>query len=190
MPPPKALDADIAALGLHIQRDSRDSQYYPLEGSLLDFTVNFFNEDFGGDYNYRQSKFGFNKYVALSPRQVIAVRFSGCHTAGDAPFFGFCALGNAEDIRGYKVGQYRDRNFLATQAEYRLQLPWRFGLVAFGGLGEVAESLGKFNSKNIRPSAGGGVRFMLATENKINLRFDYAVGEESTAWYVGLMEAF
>lgn len=190
LPPPKALNADIAAIGFRIQRDSRDSQYYPLEGSLLDFKANFFDESFGGDYNYQQVKIGFNKYVALSPRQVLAMRFSSCHTGGDAPFFGDCALGNSEDIRGYPAGRYRDRHFLATQAEYRLQLPWRFGLVGFGGLGEVAESFGKFNAKNIRPSAGGGVRFMLASENKINLRFDFAVGEDSTAWYVGLMEAF
>jgi hypothetical protein len=118
-------------------------------------------------------------------RITIAYRHSG-----DAPFFGLCALGKSEDIRGYEVGRYLDRNFLATQAEYRLQLPRRFGLVAFGGLGEVAESFGRFNARNLRPSFGAGMRFMLASRSKINLRFDYAVGRDSSAWYVGLMEAF
>jgi hypothetical protein len=45
---------------------------------------------------------------------------------------------------------------IATQLEYRLAWPWRFGIVIFGGLGEVAPSVGEFTSKNILPAGGGG----------------------------------
>jgi len=38
-------------------------------------------------------------------------------------------------LRGYTAGKYFTRYTLATQLEYRLVLPKRFGLVAFGGLG-------------------------------------------------------
>jgi hypothetical protein len=49
------------------------------------------------------------------------------------------------------AGQYIDRDMIATQLEYRLELPWRFGIVAFGGLGEVAPSVSKFRYQSLLP---------------------------------------
>jgi len=121
---------------------------------------------------------------------VLALRAYGRFTAGRVPFFDLCLFGAGSDLRGYTAGQYRDRMMLAAQAEYRLELPKRFGLVAFAGVGEVAPSLGEFNTKDLLPSAGGGLRYTIATKNHVNLRLDYAVGKDSTALYFGVGEAF
>jgi hypothetical protein len=51
---------------------------------------------------------------------------------------------------------------LATHAEYRVTLPWRFGMVAFGGLGEVAPGLGEFQFDHLLPAGGGGLRFKIS----------------------------
>ena len=79
---------------------------------------------------------------------------------------------------------------LAAQAEYRLELPKRFGLVAFAGVGEVARALDDFNMQNLLPSVGAGLRYTLAKQNHINLRLDFAVGRDSQAFYVSIGEAF
>ena len=51
----------------------------------------------------------------------------------------------------------------ATQLEYRLVLPWRFGLVGFGGIGDVIPGSSQiFRSENFQPAGGGGVRFLLS----------------------------
>jgi hypothetical protein len=76
------------------------------------------------------------------------------------------------------------------QAEYRRELPWRLGAVVYFGLGEVAPGFGEFTGKAILPGGGIGVRFMLAKQDHLNVRADYAWGRDSTAFYVGLLEAF
>lgn len=47
------------------------------------------------------------------------------------------------------------------QAEYRRSLKGRFGLVAFGGLGGVAERWNAFRSDQLLPAAGASLRFTL-----------------------------
>ena len=66
----------------------------------------------------------------------------------------------------------------------------RWGMVVFGGLGQVAPGLFDFTSNNLIPSIGLGGRFLVATENRINVRVDYAWGEDSQALYISVGEAF
>ena len=95
-----------------------------------------------------------------------------------------------QDIRGYPTGQYRDRRLLTAQAEYRLVWWKRFGLVAFGGWGEVARTFDAFTWDDALPSGGAGIRFRLTRQNTMNLRADYAWGRRSDALYVSVGEAF
>jgi hypothetical protein len=62
------------------------------------------------------------------------------------------------------AGQYIDRQVIATQLKYRLALPRRWGIVAFGGLGTVAPSLGEFRYSNILPTAGGRSEIQIELE--------------------------
>jgi hypothetical protein len=80
---------------------------------------------------------------------------------------------------------------VSTQLEYRLELPKRFGVVAFGGIGEVVPSGDQlFNGKNFLPGGGGGVRFLLNKKYHVNLRADAAIGKNSHTWAMGVGEAF
>jgi len=109
---------------------------------------------------------------------------------GDVPFHDLCMLGKSEDIRGYAVGKHQNRRMIAGQVEYRRELFWRFGAVAYFGAGSVAPSFSDFRADDILPGGGIGVRFTLAKENHINLRVDYAWGKDSMAFYVGIGESF
>jgi len=184
------LKSTTSAIGFHLQRDLRDSQFYPTMGSLTDVVGDFFQGTFGSDFSYQTYTFAFNKYSGLSPRQVIAFRVFGCGTSGHVPFYDLCLLGMHNDVRGYKTGQYRDNLMLTAQAEYRLELPKRFGLAAFFGLGEVAPVLGDFNNDNLKPAGGAGIRYTLAKKNHVNLRVDYAAGLQGGGVYMGVTEAF
>jgi hypothetical protein len=94
-----------------------------------------------------------------------------------------------QGIRGYTAGRYLDRYMLATQLEYRLALPWRFGVVGFGGVGAVAPGGVSFRSNQWLP-AGTGVRYMLSKKYHVNLRTDFAWGKDNFTWAVGVGEAF
>jgi len=47
------LESTTVALGFHVQRDLRNSTFYPTKGSLLDFTGDFFDEALGSRRQYR-----------------------------------------------------------------------------------------------------------------------------------------
>jgi hypothetical protein len=79
---------------------------------------------------------------------------------------------------------------VATQIEYRLTLPLRFGVVAFAGLGEVGPRFGAFNYDDLLPSIGFGPRFQLSTKYHVNLRADFAQGKNGRTFSMGLGEAF
>ncbi len=135
-PPDLGVDTSISALGLRLNRDSRPNRFYPTLGTLFDFTSTFFSEALGSKYSFQSYRSTFNYYRSFGSKQVFAYNLFLCATAGNAPFYGECVFGTNNELRGYVAGQYIDRDMIATQLEYRLELPWRFGMVAFGGLGD------------------------------------------------------
>jgi hypothetical protein len=188
--PTADLHLQTASLGPHVERDTRSNQFYPRSGSWFDFVAAFAGEGIGGRRNYQQYQASFSSYPSLSPRQVLAWKINSCFADGDVPFYDLCLLGQYQDIRGYQTGQYRDGAMLTAQAEYRLEVWKKIGLVVFGGAGEVAESLGKLSGHGILPSGGAGLRYRLTDDNHVNLRADYAWGKNSSALYVSIAEAF
>ena len=113
-----------------------------------------------------------------------------CGTGGQPPFYGDCIYGTNNELRGYQAGRYLDRYMFATQLEYRLVLPWRLGLVGFGGFGAVAPGVDKFRSDQLLPAGGMGTRFLLSKKYHVNLRTDFAWGKDAFTWGVGVAEAF
>jgi outer membrane protein assembly factor BamA len=180
----------VAALGLHLERETRDSQFYPRSGSIFDTKIYFSDKNVGALFTYQDYEISFQQYFGFGKRQVLAYRVKVCAVNGHAPFFALCSIGNSADLRGYPMGRFRDRRMLVGQAEYRREIWWRFGVTAFAGAGQVAPTFSGFNGSSTRPGGGVGLRFALAPKNHINLRVDFSVGQGSHAWYVGIGEAF
>jgi outer membrane translocation and assembly module TamA len=197
-PPPRDRDVKLAALGLRIQTDSRDSTFYPRRGKLFDLNADFYEPAFGGTRTYQSYKAFFNAFLSTGERGVLGVRGSLCDVRGDAPVYALCLFGMQGDLRGYEVGRYIDRTMWSAQAEYRWRLPEslgsffaRFGLVAFAGVGEVAPSFSDLSSHDLLPGGGVGIRYLLSRQNPINFRIDYAWGKAGNKGvHVGVGEAF
>jgi outer membrane protein assembly factor BamA len=195
--PERDLEEVSASLGLHVQGDSRDSTFNPSRGVLADLRTDFYDPAFGSTRTYQSYSASGNLYLAAGARQILAVRLSACAAHGDVPTYALCLFGSHNDLRGYDIGRYRDRAMFATQAEYRLSLPeslgffGKFGFVAFAGVGEVAPSFSNLNSDELLPGGGAGIRFLVARQNRINFRIDYAWGKAgSRGLYIGVGEAF
>jgi hypothetical protein len=120
----------------------------------------------------------------------LALGFTGCFTSGDVPYYDLCAFGQKSNLRGYVAGQYRDRNMVSAQLEYRGQFYGRWGLVGFAGVGEVAPSVDELDGEDLLPSYGGGVRLMVSRKQRLNVGIDYAVGKDDYAFYLRYGEAF
>jgi hypothetical protein len=191
LPPDIGLRTALTALGFIVNLDTRTNQFYPAGGMLVDFTSDFFSQGLGSKYSFQSYKFTFNKYLAFGERHVLGYNFFECSTGGHPPFYGNCIYGTNNELRGYVAGRYLDRHMVATQLEYRLSLPMRLGIVAFGGAGEVIPGGNQnFRRKTFLPSGGAGGRFQLSKKYHVNLRVDYAQGKDGHTWSIGVGEAF
>jgi hypothetical protein len=63
-------------------------------------------------------------------------------------------------------------------------------MAVFGGVGEVAPSLGEFQSDHLLPAGGGGLRFKISKKYKLNVRLDFAQGKDGHTFSMGIGEAF
>jgi hypothetical protein len=90
--------------------------------------------------------------------------------SGRVPFYDLRLYGTMNDLRGYTAGRFQDRRMFPTQGEYRVELPKRFGLVAFGGFGGGARDYNEFRSDELLPAAGAGGRFRITKESHVNFR--------------------
>src|SRR5580704_4983076 len=194
IPPEVGLHSNLTSLGARLTRDTRPNHFYPLGGTFFTFTSDFFSQALGSKYSFQSYKTQFDKFWSLSPRQVLAYDADFCATGGAPPFYGNCIYGTNNELRGYVAGKYFTRYTLATQLEYRLVLPKRFGLVVFGGLGGTipggSQPLQRVQSGHFLPAGGGGLRYELSKKYHVNLRADIAQGRDGHTFGMGVGEAF
>lgn len=184
------LQSKSVALGIHVQRDKRDSSFYPTKGSLFNLTGDFFGKALGSAREYQTYKITYNGYREIKPKQILAYQAMACSATGSVPFYDLCFFGANSDLRGYTSGQFQNRRMFATQAEYRIELRKRIGVVAFGGVGGVARRLNEFRSDFLLPAGGVGLRFNLDKKDHINYRIDWAIGRAGHTLSIGIGEAF
>jgi hypothetical protein len=190
IPSDVGLRTNLRAVGLEVLRDSRPNRFYPLSGSYVNFTSNFFAKNLGSKYSFQSYNFTFSKYVSLDGKQVLAYNAFACATGGKPPFYGNCIYGTDNQLRGYTAGRFLDRYMMTTQLEYRLVLPWRLGLVGFGGLGGVIPGEDQLRTKQFLPAGGTGIRFLMSKKFHVNLRTDFAWGKDNFTWSMSMGEAF
>ena len=191
IPPDAGLHTNLVAIGAKVTRDTTPNRFYPVDGTKFSFTSDFFSQSLGSKYSFQSYKTEFDKYWSLSAKQVLAYDAYLCATGGTPPFYGNCIYGTGNELRGYTAGQYFDRYMAATQLEYRLVLPKRFGLVAFGGIGGVrAGDEQLLQSSHFLPDIGAGVRFMVSKKYHVNMRADYGQGTNGHTFGLGVLEAF
>jgi len=191
LPSDLGIHTTLRALGIRVVRDTRPDHFYPVTGSKVEFTADFFSEALGSKYTFQRYKFNYDKFVSLAKNQVLAYDLYICDTGGQPPFYASCIYGTASELRGYTAGRYIDRHMFATQLEYRLSLPKRFGLAGFAGVGEVVPGASQIlRSNHLLPAVGGGPRFVMSSKYHVNLRADFARGKDSWTWSMGVGEAF
>jgi hypothetical protein len=192
LPPDIGVDTTLTAIGVLVTRDTSSNRFYPTNGTYFSFTSNFFSKSLGSHYSFQTYRTSFAKYWGLAQKHVLAYNAFFCATGGEPPFYGNCIYGNSNQLRGYVAGKYFDRYMATTQFEYRLAWPWRFGFVAFGGVGEAiagGDTL-LFRNNYFLPSGGGGVRFVVSKAYHVNLRADIAQGKDGHTFIMGVGESF
>ena len=187
----------IGGIGVAGEYDTRDQDFKPHDGWYVEAQ---WIEQAGSDIHlgpvasdgprYRTAYARVNRYQPLGDTTTLALRGATQFAGEDTPFYDLPTLGGrSTDLRGYS-GEYRDRVMAAAQAEVRQDLPYRFGVVGFAGLGAVEDSYAELLASSLHPSLGAGLRYLVATENRINAALDFAWGDRGWTWYLSVGESF
>jgi outer membrane protein assembly factor BamA len=177
-------------LGFVANWDSRDNTFAAQSGSFCQITTVLYRHAFGSDFSYDDIQVDARTFFGTFAGHVVAVQSAGEFINGSAPFQRLAKFGGSNLMRGYLEGRFRDKNAVLVQAEYRVPVWWRFGLVGFAGAAEVADRITRFALNGLWFAGGIGFRFAFNPEERINLRCDYGVGSNSSGVYINITEAF
>lgn len=177
-------------LGVGVLWDSRHNILNVREGFLAEVAFlhygKIFNESFPMNTLFLDGRY----FHAVKKNQVLALQVVGQFSSGDVPFNQLSLMGGEMIMRGQYLGKYRDKQYVAAQAEYRF-LPFgfskRLGGAVFASAGAVSSS---FPSQNYKLAGGAGLRYLLFPKKDIFTRFDLGFEKEGYGIYFFIGEAF
>ncbi len=186
------IEGGRSGLGAIVAYDTRKNVNNPLEGVYLQFRHASYLKFLGSDFRYTALSLDARKYFNVKDNHTFAVRLLSrqryTHSKGlELPIFDLARLGGKDQARGYFEGTYQDAQMLSIQAEYRMPLwldydskIWQFwkrlGIVGFVSSSRVYPDWENFSFNDMRYTVGGGIRFLINSEQKLNIRIDYGIG--------------
>ncbi len=177
-------------LGVLLNYDTRVGDLLPTGGSFASLGLDLNREAWGSDFDYQVVTGSIDHYFDLAEREILAVRGMARYSGGDVPFYDLSLFGSGPDLRGYVVGQYRDKVMFAVQAEYRYYFDPRVGLTVFAGVGEVSPNISQWSANDLLHSVGVGVRYLVSRRYRSLVRLDFAFVRNGFTLLLGIGEEF
>jgi len=188
LPPLPEGHLEVGTFSLLAKWDTRDDDFSARNGHLLDGALSYGQILNASGRDYSKLVLTYNHYLPLGDANSLAMRFAGCATTNDTPFFDQCSLGGTDAFRGFSPTEFLNDALLSAQAEYRHQFSNRFSGVAFAGLGNTGSSFGNLRDTDVRYAGGLGLRLQLSKKFKAVFSVDvsYNDREEDLLYiYVG-----
>lgn len=180
----------LTGAGPVLQFDSRDHILYPRQGNYIRCAAIFNNKLIGGNYRFQNYTMEFSKSVGVN-NKILASQFIWEYSPGDVPFFMLPKLGGKDRLRGIGHSQrIVGKSVWLIQSELRMHLWWRFGAVAFAGMGQ-ATAKPAFSFNEVIYSGGAGLRFRILPNDPLNIRIDAGLASHGLkGFFISLKEAF
>jgi hypothetical protein len=191
--PPGSNGTTNFGLGAGLVYDTRHNVLNVRNGYFAEAAYIKYARSMGSDYAFESFSIDTRFFRTIKKNQVLAAQLYGQFIGGNVPFNQLALLGNESLMRGYYVGRYRDKKYIAAQAEYRfLPLPFskRLGAAFFLSAGTVAPAVKAFSISHIQPAGGLGLRYLVFPKKDIFVRFDVGFTKEGPAFYIYTGEAF
>ncbi len=183
-------------LGLGLVYDNRHNVLNERDGFFAELAWLNYHPGWGSDYRFQGLFFESRIFVPVDAKkqQVFAAHAVGIFLQGDEiPFNQLALLGGDQIMRGYYTGRFRDRQYMAVQAEYRfLPFPFhkRLGGTVFMAGGLVGPGWDQLQLSQLRPAGGLGLRYLIFPKKDIFIRVDLGITPEGTGLYIYTGEAF
>lgn len=189
-----------SGLGFLLTYDSRDVPSNAYRGLYLDFRGVMYHKIFGSNNNFYRLELDYRQYKQVGNRKVLAWTAQSKNVFGnDIPLTQYSLTGTPFDLRGYYMGQYRDKSSHVVLAEYRQmfntdQDTWlkriinHLGFVVWGGCGFMGPTPVKV--EGVLPNYGVGLR--IEVQPRMNVRLDLGKNtvNNQTLFYFNMTEAF
>jgi hypothetical protein len=141
--------------------DNRDNNFTTYRGGRYELSATLFSKGLGSTSDFSVVAFDARHFFTLFSEHVLGIEAFGQFAQGDVPFDLRGRLGGPSRFRGLFEGRFSDRNLLAAQMQYSFPVASWLRLAAFGGAGQVAVGMTKFDASELVYSGGGGLRIAL-----------------------------
>lgn len=188
-----------AGVGFLFTYDSRDIPANAYKGLYLDVRGMAYSKIIGSDNNFYRLEIDYRQYKTVGKRKVLAWTVQTKNVFNDVPLTQYALTGTPFDLRGYYMGQYRDKSSHIAMAEYRQMINtdrenWikrllcHVGFVAWAGCGFMGSTVGKI--EGVLPNFGTGLR--IEVQPRMNVRLDLGKNtvNNQTLFYFNITEAF
>ena len=188
-------------IGGLLQYDTRDDVATPTRGLLLSAIAKYYSKWFGGSYNYGIAELEYRQFKnVFRPRSTLAWVAKTQIGVGNIPFTELPSFGSPFDLRGYYMGQYRDktmayaimeyRHMFGNQQQYMSGSFWsKCGFVAWVGTGTIGNTPVVDWSK-WKLNYGVGLRFQIQPGKNFRLDFGKDPANKGISFYMNMTEAF
>jgi D-alanyl-D-alanine carboxypeptidase len=178
-----------------IRQDSRDNIINASKGYYLNVEFAPYRKSLGSSSDYEKLTIDFRNYYSLRKndpyKSIIASQLYVESNFGTVPFTDMGYLGGVNTMRGYLLGRFIDKKYVAFQTEYRHKLNYWLGYTAFVGIGNVYSKWSDFSFSSLKLSGGMGLRINLEPKERFNLRIDMGYGENNSSnLIITFIEAF
>ncbi len=186
-------------LGGIVQYDSRDDIATPYSGIMASALFKSFGRYFGGSYTYHTLDFEYRQYAQLFRRATLAWTSRAMMSYGDTPFTELPTWGSPNNMRGFYIGQYRDRSAGYSMVEFRHMLGSveavergsfisKLGYVLWTGAGSLGDNPAQWTQWKY--SVGGGLRVQIQPRKNFRLDVGKGIGQQGVLVYFNMTEAF
>lgn len=176
-------------LGLVLEYDTRDFIPNPSKGLYFSVQELFYAKGLGNcDKSLWRTLIRVNAYHRVWKDALLAYDLYGEFNSQGTPWSMLARMGDSERMRGYYTGRYTDNNLLTMQVELRQHIWRRIGGVAWVGAGNVFPEISRMRLDETLPNYGLGLRWEL--KKRVNVRFDYGFGRDTSGFLLSINEAF
>lgn len=183
----------LNGVGAQLAYDTRDVVVNAWSGIFLNLSTLFYDNIWGSKYDFQEYLFDARYYKTLTrPGNVLAFRFYTRSTHGEVPITELSDFSGGKNLRGYRMGHYRDNttSFLLAEWRYTFQKKdnsfSKSGMVAWVGTGSIASNVAHLTKW--LPNAGIGYRIEL--QPRMNVCIDLGFGKDTQGVYFNFTEAF
>lgn len=188
-----------SGIGIVANYDSRDVPANAYKGIFAEVRLTAYNRFLGSNTDFYKFDLDYRQYKEVGKRKVLAWTVQSKNVFGDVPISRLITTGTPYDLRGYYMGQYRDKTSHIVIAEYRQMFHsdkeniWgnivrRLGWTVWGGCGFMGPAPARI--EGLLPNAGIGLR--IEVQPRMNIRLDFGRNfiNKQNLFYFNITEAF